>query len=145
MMRLIVLFSLLLCACAQPIRINCGGGAFTDSNGNLWQADLFTGGTNYNGFVQTGDVWQCKQSSSSFDELYCSHRYFESSKYPPPYRYDFPGSYSLCLHRGLLTNESLVDNDVYDVRLHFSEVSVAYLSSEFFFSFCCPMVFVDVF
>jgi hypothetical protein len=52
----------------QPIRINCGGGAYTDSNGQVWQAD-----TGYNtGIASTNTA---TTTGTSDPGLYRSNRY----------------------------------------------------------------------
>jgi hypothetical protein len=74
----------------QPIRINCGGVNYTDSNGQIWQADSGsnTGTASTNTAVTTG---------TSDAALYQSNRYNQSAT---PLTYSFPvvnGSYRVNL------------------------------------------------
>ncbi len=52
----------------QPIRVNCGGGSYTDSNGQVWQAD-----TGYN--TGTGSTNIVTTTGTSDPTLYRSNRY----------------------------------------------------------------------
>jgi len=74
----------------QPIRVNCGGAVYTDSNGQVWQADtgFNTGTASTNTAVTTG---------SSDPALYQSNRYNQSAA---PLTYSLPvvnGSYRVNL------------------------------------------------
>jgi hypothetical protein len=63
-----------------PIRINCGGGAYTDSNGQAWQADL-----NYSGGIASTNT--ATTAGTSDPNLYRSNRYNNSKN---PLLYSFP-------------------------------------------------------
>ena len=74
----------------QPIRINCGGPAYTDTNGQVWQAD-----TGYN----TGTAFSISATTSGTTDptLYQSYRYDGTSA---PMIYSLPvanGSYRVNL------------------------------------------------
>jgi hypothetical protein len=66
----------------KPIRINCGGKAFRDSKGRLWEADTY---------ANTGRVFVNKVeiSGTADPELYQSERYDEEDQ--PELFYDIPG------------------------------------------------------
>lgn len=78
----------------SPVRINCGGGEYTASDGTTFAADQYsTGGQTYT----TGDAI----SSTTDDTLYQSERYGSADGFG----YQIP-----------------VVNGTYDVRLHFAEI-----------------------
>ena len=64
----------------QPIRINCGGGAYTDTNGQVWQAD-----SGYNTGIGTTN--KSIVAGTSDPALYQSNRYNQSTA---PMVYSFP-------------------------------------------------------
>ena len=86
---------LLLCLPAaaqtqQPIRINCGGPGYTDTNGQLWQAD-----TGYN--TGTSLTINATTAGTADPTLYMSYRYNDSAA---PMIYSLPvanGSYRVNL------------------------------------------------
>jgi Malectin domain len=78
----------------QPIRVNCGGPSYTDTNGNVWQAD-----TGYNG--GTASTNTATTAGTSDPTLYRSNRYTPNST---PLIYKFP-----------------VTNGAYRVNLLFAE------------------------
>jgi len=74
----------------QPIRVNCGGANYTDSNGQVWQAD-----TGFN--TGTGSANTAVTTGTSDPALYQSNRYNQSAT---PLTYSFPvvnGSYRVNL------------------------------------------------
>jgi Malectin domain len=74
----------------QPIRINCGGVNYTDSNGQIWQAD-----NGYN--TGTGSVNAAVTTGTSDPVLYQSNR-FNQSAAPLAYSFAVPaGSYRVNL------------------------------------------------
>ncbi len=75
-----------------PYRINCGGEAFTDAEGNAWEADdHFTGGQAYLALSPT--------SYPLLTTAYQSERWFEESKTRLTYSFDAPaGEYKVRLH-----------------------------------------------
>src|SRR5579863_8307256 len=82
----------------QPIRINCGGGAYTDTNGQVWQAD-----SGYN--TGTASANSANTTGTSDPTLYKTNRYSSGTT---PMTYSFP-----------------VANASYRVNLLFSENSPA--------------------
>jgi hypothetical protein len=81
----------------QPIRVRCGGTSYTDSKGQVWQADTgFSGGTTNSTTLQIG--------GTSDEALYQTGRY--NHKAAGPLIYSFP-----------------VANGSYDVNLLFAETS----------------------
>jgi len=100
--RAISALALLVCVCLpaaaqqQPIRIRCGGASYTDSKGQVWQADAgFSGGTESSTSAQIG--------GTSDEALYQAGRNNHNSV---PLIYSFP-----------------VVNGSYDVNLLFAETS----------------------
>ena len=83
-------------ALAQVIRINAGGGQFTDPTGNVWQGDAY--------FNSGQGTWDCPKAinGTNNDDLYCTYRWFNQAQ---PYLYQIP-----------------VPNGYYNVRLHFAEM-----------------------
>ncbi|MBZ8181001.1 malectin domain-containing carbohydrate-binding protein [Oscillatoria salina] len=77
---------------SNAIRINVGGGEYTDSNGNLWAADSF---------YANGKTYSIGRniSGTNDDALYQSERYAKNLAYDIP-----------------------VDNGDYQVKLHFAEI-----------------------
>jgi malectin (di-glucose binding ER protein) len=75
----------------QPIRVHCGGLAYTDSNGQTWQADTnYSGGSVYSTTVQIG--------GTADQPLYQTGR--QNSSGSTPLLYSFPvanGSYNVNL------------------------------------------------
>jgi hypothetical protein len=63
----------------QPIRVNCGGANYTDSNGQAWQAD-----TGFN--TGTASTNTALTTSTSDPALYQSNRYNQSAT---PLTYSF--------------------------------------------------------
>jgi len=81
-------------------RINVGGGEYTDTVGNIWQADAYFGGK--------GSAYTACPAiipNSDDDDLYCSNRWFGWWT-PSPLRYEIP----------------VPANDQYQVNLHFAEI-----------------------
>lgn len=74
------------------IRINAGGGDYTDVNGNLWQADAYFDGGQI--FTTTADIFQTED-----DALYQTERWNQNLSYDIP-----------------------IDNGNYSVNLHFAEI-----------------------
>jgi hypothetical protein len=76
----------------QAIRVNCGGAAYTDASGRLWQADNgYNGG---NAFANTANI-----AGTANQPLFHSARYAASNK--TPVIYTFPvssGSYHVNLY-----------------------------------------------
>ena len=79
------------------IRINTGGGQFTDPTGNVWQGDAY--------FSSGQGSWDCPKAvaGTENDNLYCTYRWFNQAA--QPYLYQIP-----------------VPNGNYNVRLHFAEM-----------------------
>jgi hypothetical protein len=81
----------------DSIRINCGDGAYTDSNGNIWEADDY--------FENNGGMyssWGC-ENTPGIEQFYCSERYWNKwHGHSQPYRYEIPvpvsGAYQVDLH-----------------------------------------------
>lgn len=83
----------------STIRINAGGGAYTDSSGHLWSADTgFNSGTLYSA--------NCTISGTNDPSLFTVGR-FDSSSAPPTLQYDFQ-----------------VPNGTYQVNLYFAEPGI---------------------
>ena len=79
----------------QPIRVNCGGSSYTDSNGSVWQADTgYNGGSTYPNTATT--------MGTNAQALYQTERYGSSTTTP-------------------LTYTFAVANGAYRVNLLFSE------------------------
>ena len=93
---LLLLALLSRAALAQVIRINVGGGQFTDPTGNVWQDDAY--------FNSGAATWDCPKAiaNTDNDNLYCTYRWFDQAR---PYLYQIP-----------------VANGNYKVRLHFAEM-----------------------
>ena len=84
-------------------RINIGGKAYTDTNGNVWEADTVKDGKNAL-IVCDGTTDIIGQTVN--DPLYCSYKWYAASNSAVPFRREIP-----------------VDQDgVYQVRLHFAEL-----------------------
>lgn len=81
----------------QPIRVNCGGPSYTDTNGQVWQAD-------YGFNTGVGSTNTATTAGTSDPTLYRSNRYTSSST---PLIYNFP-----------------VTNGAYRVNLLFAENSL---------------------
>ena len=64
----------------QPIRVNCGGTSYTDSNGQAWQAD-----TGYNGGSTYGNT--ATTTGTSDPTLYATERYSSSATTPLVYTF----------------------------------------------------------
>ena len=80
----------------QPIRVNCGGSSYTDSNGQIWQADY-----GFNGGIASTNT--STTAGTSDPTLYRSNRYSQNAT---PLIYNFP-----------------VANGAYRVNLLFAENS----------------------
>jgi hypothetical protein len=97
--------ALLICASAagqtqQPIRVNCGGPSYTDSLGNVWQADFgFNTGT-------AGGNATANVSGTTNPKLFQSDRWNASTSTPLIYTFN-------------------VANGSYTVNLYFAETSLA--------------------
>ena len=91
-----------------PIRVNCGGKAFTDPSSNItWVTDTYSlvGRAKSSCTTNTSVV----NATSTMQPLYCTHRLFRASGAiidPPPYQYNIP---------------VLSTTSAYTVRLHFVE------------------------
>ena len=75
----------------QPIRVRCGGAGYTDSNGQVWQADFgFNGGSSNSSSQQIG--------GTADQALYQDGRYNNSGSTPLLYTFALPnGSYNVNL------------------------------------------------
>ena len=93
-------------------RINIAGKAYTDTNGNVWEADTVKDGKNAL-IVCDGTTDIIGQTVN--DPLYCSYKWYAASNSAVPFRREIP-----------------VDQEgIYQVRLHFAELVSAVLL------FCC--------
>jgi len=102
----------------QPIRINCGGGSYTDSNGHIWQAD-----TGYSSGITSANT--TVTSGTSDPVLYQSNRYNQNAA---PMIYSIPvanGNYRVnLLFSETATGQEAVGARVFGVKLNSNPVLV---------------------
>ncbi len=96
----------------QPIRINCGGSVYTDSNGQVWSAD-----TGFN--TGTASTNTMNTTGTSDPMLYKSNRYNSGAT---PLLYSFPvtnGSYRVnLLFAENSSSEQMVGGRIFNVKLN---------------------------
>ena len=108
-----------------PLRINCGGGSYTDSQGQQWEADRFHNGVGSNGFDILNTIFQTPDAGL-FQSFRYNYRLLEGAL-----AYDIPvpdGAYQVVLYFAevfFIVPEMRVFNVWIEDSLEYSSVDVA--------------------
>jgi malectin (di-glucose binding ER protein) len=93
----------------QPIRVNCGGADYTDSNGHLWKADY---GYNKGSIIPTPSIVNATADPALFQKA----RYYEGSGLT--YTFDVPdGTYHVNLYFSEVYGTAKVGSRIFNVKM----------------------------